>query len=455
MGVAALVSACAVVLGACVGPGSSKWLFGSWDAVGTVEVPYLPIAQAVGPADGGGILIGGLASSTYQAKAVRVSPAGDVVYDVPLGLGAVNRTVSDARGDLFIGSTTDTRNDVRPALWRFSPSGAPDDSFGAAGVVSFDPPPPQLPPNPYIAELTDFLRASAIAAAVDDSGRTYVLVSSLRGRTWIHPILELFVGRLLPNGSPDPSWGVDGFVDIGSHILEYGDPTPAGTLTFVDDTHLVLAVPQWAHASVGALDVTAPGPVTLTDVFMSAVSGCPGYTKNAVTFAGATESGGRAIISVTGNGGGCPLPSVLSVGPDGRLDPTFGTNGRLTWPTEYDNYVTSGAMSAIGTVFQVGDHLAVPGNRWMSQTTVESGLVEFHTDGTLLHPELRDGFRRLDLGPANPRHVLAANGTGFTNTVGSASSDAEYLAGITFDDPYGLANGRVVVTKLTPSALGG
>ena len=113
---------------------------------------------------------------------------------------------------------------------------------------------------------------------------------------------------------------------------------------------------------------------------------------------------------MTGNGGGCPLPSVLSVGPDGRLDPTFGTNGRLTWPTEYDDYVTSGAMSAIGTVFQVGDHLAVPGNRWMSQTTVESGLVEFDPDGTLLHPELRDGFRRLDLGPANPRHVLAANG---------------------------------------------
>ena len=202
MGVAALVSACAVVLGACVGPGSSKWLFGSWDAVGTVEVPYLPIAQAVGPADGGGILIGGLASSTYQAKAVRVSPAGDVVYDVPLGLGAVNRTVSDARGDLFIGSTTDTRNDVRPALWRFSPSGAPDDSFGAAGVVSFDPPPPQLPPNPYIAELTDFLRASAIAAAVDDSGRTYVLVSSLRGRTWNHRSSSCSWADSSPTGRP-------------------------------------------------------------------------------------------------------------------------------------------------------------------------------------------------------------------------------------------------------------
>ncbi len=160
----------------------------------------------------------------------------------------------------------------RAVVVRLLESGARDLGFGsvANGVVSW--------------EATD-RDDIALDAALDENGNIFLLNCGPS------------ILKLLPNGLPDPTFGVDGVLEL---------TLPSGFWPYGDEDYF--------------------------EYIMSTIVN--GYEPHDRHGAIAVDELGRIVIAVfNGLGGGAPnAHHVLRVLPDGSLDPTFGTNGIADLP---------------------------------------------------------------------------------------------------------------------------
>lgn len=202
---------------------------------------------------------------------------------------------------------------VSLGVCRLNTDGSFDNTFGTSGItlVDLEGLPSQGGFEPEIV--------------IQPDGKIVV-----NGYAWNGTDEDMFICRLLPNGSLDPSFGTGGKVLIG--LMSVGMPDQASAVTldaagniyacgstrtggtpFSNDVAIVKLTPA------GTLDPTFSGDgKLLLDLTGSADYG----------FGIATIAGGKIIVT-----GHCGIPAnffAIRLLSDGSYDPSFGTNGKTT-----------------------------------------------------------------------------------------------------------------------------
>jgi hypothetical protein len=446
------------LLAACAPPVPERaWRHGSANVEGQVTLPGTAGGwpMAFGPASSGGVLVGFTAPAPggdgpWPTWAMRVGSDGGVRYRVDAGTDMLLGTASRGAVDLFVGSHANaeaTGTVTRPVIRRYTSSGQPDLTFGEGGVVSLplpeDLPSWNLPPG------------RADAAAIDATGRTYVLVAHTVDISAPSAVQRISVVRLTPDGSLDTQWGDDGWVHLGLSSVR-NDPAP-GSILLDPDGSVTVAAAGFGSLSVGR--ISSDGGTTEWAGGVSA--GSSPISSECVTFGnisspGMADAGGRTLLSLTPSMR-CHDPGVVAIHDDivddqgtAAIDRSFGDDGALTWRIEDD---LSTPVRAVGGVFPLGNgRFAVP----VLDGDENPGLVEFDSTGSLTHPELPGGVRVLRVEsdasapvqywPRNPSPYGLLTGS---TRLGSAVSDTLYLVGTLVDAP---AEG-IVVVRVWPSAL--
>jgi uncharacterized delta-60 repeat protein len=246
----------------------------------------------------------GTASTTFRA--VAVDSRGRIV--------AVGEAVDDR---LTCGSPT------HAVIVRLLADGTPDSSFGTGGIRVLDP----------------GLDTKAAALAIDGAGRV-VLTGSAQGAAAqcsnVPP--RLLVARLLGNGAPDRSFDGDGIV--------LGPEAVAGAGVVVRGARIVVAGTESARVGTDP-PVIFPTATVVRFTAAGAVDNGFGQNGRVAPFPHAdlsTATGialdaiGNAVVvggSMTRSGNGFQPGDILlgRLLPDGRPDPSFGTNGVVVTDT--------------------------------------------------------------------------------------------------------------------------
>jgi uncharacterized delta-60 repeat protein len=196
---------------------------GATERPGTIESRIAAIApgedvQALGTTPDGRIVVAGMVRPGYAARAfVRAylpggwadpsfGTAGEVSFDSERWVGDM---AISPDGRILLAFAT-----PKPRLVRLNPDGGRDTSFGSGGVVDVD-----LGAAPFLAGLGLYPDGRIVAVGTLPSGD---------GDT-------VAVRRLLPNGSPDSSFGEDGRVDLRTPPATYASPAvqPDGGIVLV------------------------------------------------------------------------------------------------------------------------------------------------------------------------------------------------------------------------------
>ncbi len=224
-------------------------------------------------------------------------------------------------------------------LERWLPDGSLDPTFGTAGVATIN---------------AGGAATEAIGVEIDSQGR--IVYTGV----YIPANKDVIVGRVLPDGTPDPDFGVGGY---GHTQLCATKNDAAYSLALQDDDKLLVGgYATRAGCALnnnefllmrydvdGTLDATFGGGDGIVDVFSE-----DGRRSKVMDVS--LQPDGRILTAVFGTHGGGAQPgdyqSVTRMLTDGTWDPSFGTNGRVVLPTY--SYVHSVFAGPGGTVLAVG-----------------------------------------------------------------------------------------------------
>jgi uncharacterized delta-60 repeat protein len=273
---------------------------------------------------------------------------------------------------------------------RFMPHGALDTSFATDGTFF-------LPP-------TKLGQASILPLSVDVLGNGEIQVS---GRRQTNGALRAVFLRLLPDGSPDPSFGTDGV--RRSHFFQPTavDVLPSGSFEVLGWTpHSPFTQELVRYRRGGALDASfGNGGV----VPVSGVEAIAFDAQGGVIVAG-QHYGGRSQFA------------LRRYNPDGTPDLSFGESGDS--PLVH-GVVTELAVDSEGRIVAAGD---VPDGRWVVSRYAASGSLDpsFSDDGhtTVLFPRPVEGATLA----LEPNGEIVVGGVMFTPKHGKRFALARLLA---------------------------
>lgn len=346
-------------------------------------------------------------------------------------------------GRILLAGTSDRGGDSDFAIVRYEPDGGLDLSFGDAGSVVLDLGQEDL----------------ANSVAVQDDGK--ILVA---GSTGSGPVTDFAVVRLMPDGSRDSSFGSGGIVvtdlderDTGLEIVVL----PDGRMVVVGQSSgppsHVFAVAMARYLPDGSLDpsfdgdglVVFPGGPTYSTAFSAvllpdgdllaigsvetdfavmrfnddgSLDGTFGFGGVATTdlggseigLAGGVQPGGRIVIG--GPVTGTPDFALVGFGPDGALDPTFGTGGVTT--TDFGDSLDIARSLAIqrnGKIV-VGGSTSGPGGSFFA-------LARYLADGHLDPRFGAGGLVITDLGGEASGNAVAVQPDGRILLAGTSDRD--------------------------------
>ena len=373
-GITRLLAVIALVLaglagagGAVAAPGELDPSFGSG---GTVliqpEADCHDTTAAMRQQPDGNLLVAGVACATSEGSGdvlvARLRPDGSL--DPTFGdggrattdigpsetLDAAADVVAGADGKIVAGGWTGSDRDRDFALVRYHPDGRVDTSFGDGGrvVQSFN-----LDAD-YVHNV--HLTADGRIVAV---GRTGLLDE---------PADDLLIARFRADGTPDMSFGNGGsivnrrLVPAGSTLDDAGNIVVVGLPTFESPWDFVIA----RYRPNGAPDISfgVHGGMVTTDL------GSDFEYAQAV----AVQPDGKIVVAGSDDQG----IVLVRYRHDGSLDPTFGTNGSVTYPG-YPHRSVSLAVQADGRIV-VGTNTRVVTD---GGVTTRMTLVRFRADGRI------------------------------------------------------------------------
>lgn len=305
-------------------------------------------AAAVDALPGGAIIVGGYA---YSAELSEYDPAqfdfalamltrdgrldpsfgsGGLVLTDLGGLDSVGSVTFVSGGRILVtGRTVDVvTDDVQSVLARYNADGSLDASFGAGGWMVTD-----LPLSRIV---------------VEPGGR---IIATSPGPDWTSNMLVRFTAE----GMPDPTFGDDGRVTLALPPDAYVAPialTPDGRIVVSGVVGSDFAVARYTRS--GAPDPSfGTGGLVITDV----------TGGSETSFAVAVLPGGKIVAA--GYQYDYPTPRFVAARYDrqGRLDPTFGSDGTVT--TTIGTRAEAKAMVALpgGDVVLAG-FAELPQTRW-------------------------------------------------------------------------------------------
>ncbi|MGH9034911.1 MAG: delta-60 repeat domain-containing protein, partial [Acidimicrobiia bacterium] len=250
-------------------------------------------------------------------------------------------------GRIVVGGVSDRGGSKNLALARYLPNGALDGSFGQNGLVAEGRRP----------LTTDIVRSLVL----QPDGRILVAGVTFEDKVSIDPQGDFILARYLPDGSPDPTFGVGGVV-----TTDFGDGS-------YDDAYALVLQPD-GRILLGGYSTSAGGPGVLFGADQLALArytpaGLPdmgfGRGGKVVVDAGSLDEEIRALALtpagaivaagfVNGERGGDTLVSRFT--PDGSLDATFGEKGHaVTDLSPHSEGLTAVALQSDGRIVAAGD----------------------------------------------------------------------------------------------------
>ena len=286
---------------------------GRWIATARIGRGSLAMALVASIALGGAVRAGATAPSQLPAKPTQPSAAG--FLDPVFGTGGISdtdgfggdRSAMALQPDGRIVMVGGTFSDFIMA--RFDAGGLPDPSFGTDGFVTTDMIPDQ--------------QEEALAVAVAADGK--IVVAGYSGFD-----ATLAVARYLPDGSLDATFGEGGKVartvpgrgyavalQADGAVVVAGEAVVTDSPTDFSDLLVARFLPD------GTVDTSfGDGGRVSTDL-----AGATNSARNLVLLPdGAIVVGGEPI----GDSEGFDHTDLARYGADGKLDPTFGTDGVMT-----------------------------------------------------------------------------------------------------------------------------
>jgi uncharacterized delta-60 repeat protein/uncharacterized repeat protein (TIGR01451 family) len=292
---------------------------------------------------------------------------GKVVTDFNLGPDVVASVAIQADGKIVAaGIVAPGHTGTEFGLARYNPDGTLDPTFGTGGRV-----------------VTDFQGSNdgALAVAIQTDGR---IVAA--GAATIGPRFDFALARYNPDGTLDPTFGTGGkvatnfsglncndqasglVVQSDGMIVAAGVGTPADGNLCASFTDFALA----RYTPNGNLDPSfGPGGTVVTDF----------ATKDDGASDVALQADGRIVaagVADTRPPGGSPEDdfALARYNPDGTLDPTFGTGGKVL-----TGFGSSGD-AASSVAIQADDRIVAAGVAVVSGS-FDFALARYNPDGTL------------------------------------------------------------------------
>jgi uncharacterized delta-60 repeat protein len=280
--------------------------------------------------DGRIVTMGTMTAGT-RAALLRLRPDGS--RDPSFGTnGAVESTRSrrtayalavDAQGRSVITGNGGGENGEELMLERFTADGKVDNSFGGDGLVLH---------KLHTSGTGNSGSTWGQDVGFDSAGK---LVAS--GQT-LNPDTEngLFVGRFRDDGSPDTSWGGDGFATVPTAT---GGSSSGNLLAMLSGGRIALVGSQDLRAGEEAVRIARFDANGNADASFGP-GGIRTYPlREADLKSSAAAPGGRTLVSGTTElPDNSDLGFALRLSPDGELDPAWGSSGVTTWPATLGSY---------------------------------------------------------------------------------------------------------------------
>jgi uncharacterized delta-60 repeat protein len=206
------------------------------------------------------------------------------------------------------------------AVWRFTPAGAPDPSFGSGGRVKV------VPPDAHTSSPADVV--------VDPAGRLLVSVSAWRDGGEGRRALVL---RFDADGTPDETFADGGTLELGPGFAKSLAVAPDGDILVAHDTQGVNAFEATRLNEDGSLDegfgdegrAVVPRPAPESDVYEPGTSGLLLLDDGDVLLTGASAAPGHVRGWPTGG-----VLTVVRLDAAGEPVAGFGDAGIASLPAD-------------------------------------------------------------------------------------------------------------------------
>jgi uncharacterized delta-60 repeat protein len=256
------------------------------------------------------------------------------------------------------------------AVARYTPDGRLDRSFGTGGKAV----------TPF-----HLARARERAALRGAGGVAFAADGKIVAAGGIGS--DFALARYLPNGRLDPTFGSGGKVvtDVGARphgYIGFYWQHGANALAIQPDGKVITAgagprdFALVRYTEAGQLDPSfGGGGIVLTDF------GSPGERSEDYALAVALQSDGKIVAAGWGRGSDFALARYL---PDGQLDPTFGSGGKVVTPVPGEDFSTAYALA-----IQPDGKLIAAG--WGGTFPISSPVVVRYTPSGSLDPSFGGG----------------------------------------------------------------
>jgi uncharacterized delta-60 repeat protein len=359
---------------------------GNWHSATAVAVDSQRRTVAVGlTTAGSGTTIYDVAIARYNADGTSDTSfhgTGKLIYDVG-GDDDAAAVAIDSQDRILVAGSTDWQEgctsttcgtDFNFFVLRFNVDGSIDTSYADQGrlIAGF-------------ASDFDF----ATAMTLDASGRAVVAGWSNHGHA------QIALLRVLPDGSPDPSFG-----DDGRALSDYSPDTwavPTGITIDALGAYLIPVDLAGFSTVARFLDDGTPAPL-YHPAFVGLGTGACFY---ATLTAAAVDTAGRIVATghCTGTNLNGPGVAILTIRlmPDGALDTTFGTGGGVISRFGVPNV---GRMEAHGVAIDALGTITIGGIAQSNGCGLDMLIARFDDSGT---PDVRfgtagDGSSLIDFG---------------------------------------------------------
>ncbi|MBF0695204.1 MAG: T9SS type A sorting domain-containing protein [Flavobacterium sp.] len=300
--------------------------------------------------------------------------AGRVVLPIGTYMQYESNSVHILKNNSILVAATDgAKSDQHIVLLKFHPNGSQDRNFGKNGIARVNLP----------------QKSVASSIAVQSDGK--IIVGGKISEEYSLDYTDFLVGRFLPNGSPDESFGVNGFT-----MINFGTTTNRHVVS-EDVVHSLKIQPDGKIIAAG---FTFAEPSNSTSDFAMLrlnFDGSPDTTfgKNGrvITNFGRGEiaesiqlaDDGKILLSgiYYYNDDASQKICLAKYNSDGTLDTNFGINGKVV--NDFNNDANSGF--AFASHLQPDGKLIVGG--YVDNTSVDLFLQRFNADGT---PDVSFGF---------------------------------------------------------------
>jgi uncharacterized delta-60 repeat protein len=288
------------------------------------------------------------------------------------------------------------------ALAQYQPDGTLDPTFGSGGKVT-----------------TDFFGGDDWANAVAIQGDGKIVAAGLAG-------CDFALARYTPDGSLDPTFGTGGKV-----TTDFGYCTQAYAVAIQSDGEIVAAgyAPTGTAIDFALARYNPDG--SLDSSFGTGGKVITEFGDYAVAYAVAIQTDGHIVAA----GGNSSDFTLARYNPDGSLDPAFGAGGKVT--TDFGSY-----DQAYGVAIQTDGRIVAAGS---TNVNADFALARYSPDGTLDSSFGTGGKVITDLGGDNDQaNAVAILGDG--KIVAAGFGLARYNPDGSLDPTFG--TGGTVTTAI-------